>query len=41
MTLGQKNMRLHLGLLFNPRKRSGRSANQADEVPAQVYSGCV
>jgi hypothetical protein len=34
-------MRIHLGLLFFLRGHSCGSADQADEVPAQVYFGCV
>ena len=36
-----KNLHIHLGLLFYVKWRSNRSVNQADEVPAQVYSGRV
>ena len=36
-----KKLRIHLGLLFYLRGLSSRSANQADEIQAQVYSGRV
>jgi hypothetical protein len=34
-------MRIPRGLLFYLSWRSNWSADQADEVPEQVYSGCI